>query len=852
MIAVQGAMILPFLQSTCCRYPRGRGTGSFVRNCLLVSSGVVLALALIGTPAEAEVLTADTTWSGTVLLNEDILVPRGIILTIRPGTVVKVVQSESTKTDPEYISPLTELTVRGVLRAEGSEASPIIFKGEPAGSQGLWAGLLVDGGSVTLRYCRIHDAENGLQVFAGKAELDRSIFRGNRYGVVAHGPESRVLMNSTTISENDFGQVTLAGGEVISTGSFVTANRKRDRIDWAGPSLAKSNNSQLQTAHPLARSYGDEVLLGETVWQGRIEVSGQVRVPDGARLVILPGTIVEFKRRDTNGDGIGENGLLVQGVLVAKGTKAEPIFFRSAERQPRMGDWDAVNIMNSDGVQNLIEYCRIEDAYRGLHFHFANVLVGNSLFSNNYRGIQFQESQVEIRNNRFSRNKSAVQGRDSAVLFNGNLVQENLRGVNFYRTSLTLTENRFSRNSFDGLRLRDSGAVVERNVFDANRYGLMAQDSIYGRYAENVVAGNAELGFSLKNLDNLEVSGNFVTANGVNGMSVQDVRALIKGNSFTDNGERGLGIISFDGAIMGNNFASNGLYAIDLEGTQDVAATGNWWGGDHPDKVIFDRLDGSGRGKVNYGAPSALPLQFNWPLKEIPVSLTWRGEIVLKASASAPSGVTLTIAPEAKVRMGNDVSLIIQGKLHAVGERGRRISFTSIATPNPGAWGEILLERATGSIADYCDFTAATWGLHSHFTDLSVLNSRFMDNYGGIRFRSGPMTISHSLFQGNEIGIRSYRGIARISENTITGNEIGIFVREKGGGLKVTRNNLAGNNGYGIRIGDFNDEDVPASDNWWGVGNPETFIFDALREKGIGYVQFGPPLALPIKTGPEE
>ena len=71
--------------------------------------------------------------------------------------------------------------------------------------------------------------------------------------------------------------------------------------------------------------YGDEALTGETVWQGRILVNGLVRVPDGGRLIILPGTVVEFRKKDTNGDGIGENGLFIQGRLLAKGTREAPL-----------------------------------------------------------------------------------------------------------------------------------------------------------------------------------------------------------------------------------------------------------------------------------------------------------------------------------------------------------------------------------------------------------------------------------------------------------------------------------------------------------------------------------------------
>lgn len=817
-----------------------------------ISYSVITVLGLSAGLAEARVLTADTAWSGIITVEEDIVVPEGKTLTIAPGTIIKIAKAENTKTDPEYLSSLTEISVRGKLSAEGTTAAPIEFLSETPGSPGSWAGILVDGGSASLRHCTVKDADTGLSVLSGDAELTHTLISGNRYGLVAQGNHSRVQVISSAIRENDYGQATLSGAVVNLTASTVTANIKKDAITWLVPPPPSPATYQLPADRPVARIYRDEALLGDTIWQGRIEIAGQVRIPESARLIIMPGTFVEFRRRDTNGDGIGENGILVQGVLIAKGTKSAPIIFKSAEKNPRMGDWDAINLMNSDGIQNLVEYCQIEDAYRGLHFHFSNVLVNRSIFRNSYRAIQFQESRVDIRNSRFFANKSAVQGRDSDLLFTGNLVQENIHGINLYRATATISSNRFSANAIDGLRLRDSGARMERNVIDSNRYGVMAQDAFYGRYSDNIIANNAELGLSMKNLDNLELINNFIAGNGLNGANIQEVRALVKGNTFTDNGERGMGIISFDGTVTGNNFASNGLYAIDLEGGQNISAPGNWWGGKSPDKVIFDKDSQPLRGKVVTAPPSDKPLPFNWTSPEMPLNLTWRGDIQLDSSLTVPPGATLSIAPGTRVLMGADVSIAVRGKLLARGNKGGRISFTSSGKPQPGAWGEILLERATGSVVEFCDFTAATWGLHSHFTNLSIKDSRFTGNFGGIRFRSGPVTVSNSVFRGNSIGIRSYRGNARIFGNSVTGNEIGIFVREKGSGLDITSNDLSGNSEYGIRIGDFNDEDVQAGGNWWGEADPTSLIFDSHQEPGIGYVRFQPVLKTPIRTGLEE
>jgi hypothetical protein len=152
-----------------------------------------------------------------------------------------------------------------------------------------------------------------------------------------------------------------------------------------------------------------------------------------------------------------------------------------------------------------------------------------------------------------------------------------------------------------------------------------------------------------------------------------------------------------------------------------------------------------------------------------------------------------------------------------------------------------------------CIFENATWALHSHFTDLKVQECVFVNNYGGIRFTSGPLEVRRSFFGRNEVGIRAFRGSALIAENVITGNSTGIFVRDKGAGLTIRKNNLYANSGYNVRMGDFNEEDVDARDNWWGDLTPAEKIYDARNEPGIGMVRFEPyarkPFAVDLPPG---
>jgi len=812
---------------------------------LAVGFFLLLASVLLPGLAAAAVLTTDTVWQGEVRLDEDVLVPAGVILTVAPGTRITVSAAESTKTDPEFLSPLAEITVRGILRVNGTQEQPVSFAGSGSKAGG-WAGIIVDGGTAQLAWCRIGGADTAVLLLVGNLELSESILQGNKYGLVASGPAARATLSASRVTENDYGLVILHGALVTRRGSTVTENRKRDTFT---PPTKPRAAEPLRTSPPVkprAREYGDVVLAGETVWQGLIRVDGTVRVPEGGRLVVLPGTIVEFTRRDTNGDGIGENGLLVQGRLLVKGTLAAPIVFRSAAPRPGMGDWDAINLMNSDGAQNLLEHCRIEDAYRGLHFHFSHVLLNRVELSHCYRGVQFQESAVEIRNCCLEGNKSGVQGRDSTVLFTGNRVADNYDGANFLRVHLTARDNRFTGNRKEGLRLRESLATLSGNLIDGNRFGLQVADAVHGSISGNVISANAETGLALRNVDNLEVSGNFLVANGLNGMSVQEAQATVHGNLLAGNGERGLGILSFAGRLAGNAFAANGLFALDFEGKADLAAPDNWWGGEPPERVIADRRLDPSRGQVRTEQPRPEPPAIAWPLAAIPADAAWYGAVAVERSLAVPPGVGLTLAPGTRVLFSRGAGLAVRGRLDAVGRREAPIFFTAREPAGPGSWDEVLLEYAAGSRIRHCIFEFASWGLHSHFTNLTVADSLFRANEGGLRFRSGPLEVLRSTFTGNAIGIRAYRGNAIIRENLITANEVGIFVREKGGGLTITANNLAGNREYAVRVGDFNDEDVSAPDNWWGPGDPSGYLFDGRNEPGIGMVLFAPYRRAPL------
>ncbi len=605
---------------------------------------IVLTLLLFPSITPAIVITSDTTWSGEVSLDKDVYVPEGVTLTVSPGTVINVIPSESTKTDPEFMSFRREIIVRGTLVADGKKGSPVTFL-SPKKEKSEWAGILIDGGNVILHSTTVRDAETGVDIIQGSLTARDSLFTNNRYGLAAHGKDTSVRIGASEVRENDYGVLLLNGADITGSDNVIERNRKKDRHVSAVKEYPASLRNYKVNLQEKSRIFGDEVIMGTVTWQGRIQVNGTIRVPANSRLVILPGTIVEFSKNDTNSDGIGENGLFVQGGFIAKGTEESPIIFRSAEKLKGMNDWDSINILNSDRAQNLIEYCQIENAYRGMHFHFANVAVKDSVIRNNYRGIQFQESIVEISGTQLYDNKSALWARDSEVIFSDNLIYRNTSGINFFRNTLTFTGNSIVNNERGGLRVREGIPVVEENLIDGNRYGMMVVDAVYGTFSRNVISHNLETGMALRGPANIDISGNIIQKNGLYGVSIQDSSAYIKGNLISDNGERGIGVISFQGIITENNILQNGLYNLGIDGATDVAAPRNWWGAGDVRSTIFDKENDPSRGRAELVPFMEKPAILAWPLNTVKRDAVWRGTVTIGKTVVVEPGTELAITP---------------------------------------------------------------------------------------------------------------------------------------------------------------------------------------------------------------
>ncbi|WP_432822404.1 right-handed parallel beta-helix repeat-containing protein [Trichloromonas sp.] len=330
---------------------------------------------------------------------------------------------------------------------------------------------------------------------------------------------------------------------------------------------------------------GEQSLWQDTVWSGRVLVDGILTIPAGVTLEIRPGTEVRFTRRDTNGDGIGENEIFIQGVLRVLGTAENPVRFTSAEADPVPGDWGALNMMASE-EENLLEHCLVEYGYRGFHAHFANASVKNSVFSRNLRGLQFQESTVVIDGCLVEKNFNGMQFRNSMVRLSATRVLDNHWGIRCVYSELTMHDCEVAGNLVNGVNLRDSSLDADSLLVTGNRKGIYLQRS-RGSLRGSRIRDNSEHGILLEDSD-----------------------FLVVGNLIAGNGRAGVRWLNSRGELRDNHLAGNGEYALVNEGEGTVDARSNWWGTTAAELLAAAIRDGSdiaGRGLVDAGDPLAAP-----------------------------------------------------------------------------------------------------------------------------------------------------------------------------------------------------------------------------------------------------
>ena len=211
----------------------------------------------------------------------------------------------------------------------------------------------------------------------------------------------------------------------------------------------------------------DRVISSDTVWQGEILVQGVISVKRGVTLTIRPGTVVKFARLDRDRNDIGDGEILVEGRLVARGTREQRIRFTSAEARPAVNDWSYVQFLAAD-PGSVLEYCQFEHAFAGVMIHYAEVAISDCLFRGNNRGLHYNTATLRVEHTTFEENRIGIRFMrfEGDVRISDNQITRNDVGVLFVRQHVNAVD-------FDRLnRGTEPPRFINNNIFANHKYNV--------------------------------------------------------------------------------------------------------------------------------------------------------------------------------------------------------------------------------------------------------------------------------------------------------------------------------------------------------------------------------------------
>jgi hypothetical protein len=214
----------------------------------------------------AGAIAEDTTWfaaASPYVLQGTISVPVGTTLRIEPGTVIQP-------------RPGSRLVVQGQILAEGTQALPIAWDGEP---EARWLGILFRGGQPgrvsTLAHNRLSGAENGIEIDGASPRILQSLFARNLVGLRVVSPISMPRLDANAFRGNETGALFDEADVEIANGVF-RGNKVAIEANAAAPVVIGndiSGNGVAVLAKDQSRS---SILPAQLNWWGGLD-EGAIR-----------------------------------------------------------------------------------------------------------------------------------------------------------------------------------------------------------------------------------------------------------------------------------------------------------------------------------------------------------------------------------------------------------------------------------------------------------------------------------------------------------------------------------------------------------------------------------------------
>lgn len=235
---------------------------------------------------EDNIISGHVHWEGEVRIQGKVVIEKGAVLTIAPGTRVLfmpyVDPNPDRKRGPHELRG-SKLLVHGQLIARGTAFEPIVFSYyDPNAPAGSWGGIKVqDAEEVYFYNCVFRQAMNAIHSCRSWVAIEYSRFEDNQVGILFHN--ARLFIERNLISNNETGIYYLSGTPVIAQNRIVSNDNGLVIADASEDYLIKDNSFLMNRAYNvgLGERVRRTVDLRDNYWGSESTSTLELKLFDG-------------------------------------------------------------------------------------------------------------------------------------------------------------------------------------------------------------------------------------------------------------------------------------------------------------------------------------------------------------------------------------------------------------------------------------------------------------------------------------------------------------------------------------------------------------------------------------------
>ena len=235
---------------------------------------------------DSNVLTGNIHWEGEVRIHGQVVIEKGAVLTIAPGTRVLFMpyhdEDPDRKRGPHELRG-SKLMVHGQLIARGTAFEPITFSYyDPNAPAGSWGGIKVqDAEEVYFYNCEFRQAMNAIHSCRSWVAIEYSKFEDNQVGILFHN--ARLIIERNLIRNNGTGVFYLSGSPVISENKIANNDNGLVVADASEDYLIEKNSFLDNRSYNvgLGERVRRSVNLSNNYWGVNKKTAAELKLFDG-------------------------------------------------------------------------------------------------------------------------------------------------------------------------------------------------------------------------------------------------------------------------------------------------------------------------------------------------------------------------------------------------------------------------------------------------------------------------------------------------------------------------------------------------------------------------------------------